>query len=507
MTSYAAASPPDDDPHTRASLFHKEHRHSSGDAVDDDDDIDDRLPSRAVTRTRSLPGTHVVVVGGGGEEGSGRKTIERIRREERRRDDRRHRRHVDDDDHDHDGPRRGRRRSTESGHELTIAAPSTRARQRRKVGAHRRARDRHDDRVGDRRRDLSYDDWRGRVGVHVEYDDVDLKGLMGRIRDTLPGGWEIVDCYDVVRMWLPLAAKATTTTTTTNDCGTRRGRDDGGRGEPQSKLDRQGGGGHDGPGTANDDEDDDAYSTRARGGFGGGESGEGGYDGGDGTIHASMREVFVFGFGAVVFWNFVDVSEEMAWMERHLVPHDVLGHRHNIESIKAARDEMGFRYGDAFRWRRDVVQLRTRDAGEKMAVSFALSKSANISIYEWRMEQEVRRNAHIPEALAEHGELRLRRKEINSEIGRLYLLNNAINLTTNMLDTPEELWDDDRFQPEYDKSIEYLDVLARIDLLNQRLEVLKDLNTILMDAAQNNHEATLMWIVIVLIIAWLTVAQ
>lgn len=60
---------------------------------------------------------------------------------------------------------------------------------------------------------------------------------------------------------------------------------------------------------------------------------------------------------------------------------------------------------------------------------------------------------------------------------------------------------DDRFQPEYDKSIKYLDVDARINLLNRRLEVLKDLNSILMDAAHNQHATILEWIVIVLIVA------
>jgi uncharacterized Rmd1/YagE family protein len=100
---------------------------------------------------------------------------------------------------------------------------------------------------------------------------------------------------------------------------------------------------------------------------------------------------------------------------------------------------MGFCYSDKFSWHRDVVQLHTRDAGEKMAVSFAFAKSANLSIYEWRLAQAIQRNAHIPEDLAEHGELHLNRREINVEIGRLYLLNNAINLETNMLDTPEVL--------------------------------------------------------------------
>ena len=60
---------------------------------------------------------------------------------------------------------------------------------------------------------------------------------------------------------------------------------------------------------------------------------------------------------------------------------------------------------------------------------------------------------------------------------------------------------DDRFQAEYDKSIKYLDVDARINLLNRRLEVLKDLNSILMDAAHNQHASILEWIVIILIVA------
>ena len=61
--------------------------------------------------------------------------------------------------------------------------------------------------------------------------------------------------------------------------------------------------------------------------------------------------------------------------------------------------------------------------------------------------------------------------------------------------------EDDRFQTEYDKSIKYLDVDARIDLLNRRLEVLKDLNNILMDAAHNQHSTALEWIIILLIVA------
>jgi uncharacterized Rmd1/YagE family protein len=274
---------------------------------------------------------------------------------------------------------RRRSKSVESGQLLTVTAKQTKARQRKNVGAFRRTRQ-------------DYATWKGRIGVHVEYDEFDLKKLIIGIYQTLPANWELVDCYDVVRLWLPI--------------------------EEDHKDSAQFSGG-----------EEDAPALPA---------GEGAYADGEGEIHASMPEVFVFGFGAVVFWNFKDGGDEKQWMEQHLFPHkEILGLKHNSESIEEACDEMGFCYSEKFSWHRDVVQLHTRDAGEKMAVSFAFAKSANLSIYEWRLEQAIQRNAHIPEDLAEHGELHLNRREINVEIGRLYLLNNAINLETNMLDTPE----------------------------------------------------------------------
>jgi uncharacterized Rmd1/YagE family protein len=261
--------------------------------------------------------------------------------------------------------------AVESGQLLMVTAKQTKTRRRKNVGAFRRTRQ-------------DYATWKGRIGVHVEYDEFDLKKLISCIYQTLPTNWELVDCYDVVRLWLPI--------------------------DPLQ--------------------------------FSGGEedlpAGEGAYADGEGEIHASMPEVFVFGFGAVVFWNFKDGGDEKQWMEQHLFKRDeVLGLKHNAESIEEACDEMCFCYGEKFSWHRDVVQLHTRDAGEKLAVSFAFAKSANTSIYEWRLEQAIQRNAHIPEDLAEHGVLHLNRKQINVEIGRLYLLNNAINLETNLLDTPE----------------------------------------------------------------------
>jgi len=220
------------------------------------------------------------------------------------------------------------------------------------------------------------------VGVHCEYDEYNLKKLMNVIYQTLTSDWEIMDCYDVIRLWLPV-------------------------------------------------DDNHMFSAGEEEQLPPGEDNNIGQN-----TCPSMPEVFVFSFGAVVFWNFKNEETEKLWMEKNLYYKEVVGLKHNAESIDSACDELGFCYSDTFRWHRDVVELQTRDAGEKLAVSFAVAKSANLSILEWRMQSAIVRNAHIPEDLAKYGSLHLSRREINVEVGRLYLLNNAINLETNLLDTP-----------------------------------------------------------------------
>ena len=48
--------------------------------------------------------------------------------------------------------------------------------------------------------------------------------------------------------------------------------------------------------------------------------------------------------------------------------------------------------------------------------------------------------------------------------------------------------------------MKYLDVYNRIAIIDKRLAVLKDLHSILMDAAHNVHASVLEWIIIILIV-------
>ena len=159
-----------------------------------------------------------------------------------------------------------------------------------------------------------------------------------------------------------------------------------------------------------------------------------------------------------------------------------------------------FVYDTNFCLHRDIVQLITKEYGEKLAVSFAMAKSANLSIFEWRLDQVIERNSHIPEQLATNGHINMSRKEISKEIGRIFLVKSGINLENNILDTPEEFWEDDKFHSEYTKAMEYFDIDSQLQLVNTRLGVMHDMNQILIEAAQNHHASMLEWTVILLIV-------
>jgi uncharacterized Rmd1/YagE family protein len=171
-----------------------------------------------------------------------------------------------------------------------------------------------------------------------------------------------------------------------------------------------------------------------------------------------------------------------------------------LNAAENAEDDMAFKYGDKFTIKRDVASLSTRESGERLAVSFALAKSSLLSIYEWRVQRTIERNSHIPEEMAKHGKINMSQKEISKEVGKMFLVKHGINLDCSLIDTPEEFWEDDRFEAVYDMALKYFEIAKRLTLVNNRLNMIGELHQVLIEETQNHHAAMLEWIIIILIV-------
>jgi uncharacterized Rmd1/YagE family protein len=112
----------------------------------------------------------------------------------------------------------------------------------------------------------------------------------------------------------------------------------------------------------------------------------------------------------------------------------------------------------------------------------------------------------IPTQIALTGTISLPRKQINMQIGELFILRINIHLNGSVLDTPELFWVEPQLEPVYQAVRSYLEIDQRVSLLTERLDVIADLLAVLKDQLSHGHGEMLEWIVIVLIAAEIAVA-
>jgi uncharacterized Rmd1/YagE family protein len=90
-------------------------------------------------------------------------------------------------------------------------------------------------------------------------------------------------------------------------------------------------------------------------------------------------------------------------------------------------------------------------------------------------------------------------------IGKIFTESTQVNLHSEILDSPNWLWEDDQHEPAYIALRDHLDVPDRVELLNKRLDILKELLEVLNTQLANSHSSRLEIIVIWLIIAEIVV--
>lgn len=137
-----------------------------------------------------------------------------------------------------------------------------------------------------------------------------------------------------------------------------------------------------------------------------------------------------------------------------------------------------------------------------------LSRRSNgqISLFEGLVENTIELTKDIPEAVAATGKVSMSRKKIMMSVGELFILrisslpftcivaNIDINLVGSVLDSPELMWAEPRLLPTYEATRIYLEINQRVQLLNQKVDVISDLLQMLKQQMTHSHSEYLEWI-------------
>lgn len=209
----------------------------------------------------------------------------------------------------------------------------------------------------------------------------------------------------------------------------------------------------------------------------------------DTQVH--IPEIFLFDYGVVVIWG-MSLAHEQRFLKELA----------KFENEKLAADDVeaecfNFYYTREYQARiyNDFITLREKgNYMTKLAISHALAQSVKTSLFEELVDNTIEVCKDIPTQIALTGKIALTRKEINMQIGELFILRISIHLNGSVLDTPELFWVEPHLEPVYQAVRSYLEMDQRVGLLTERLDVIADLLAVLKDQLSHGHGEKLEWI-------------
>ena len=213
------------------------------------------------------------------------------------------------------------------------------------------------------------------------------------------------------------------------------------------------------------------------------------------------QEVFVFDFGATVFWGF-SRGEETNLLKtfRMFVTKGGV----DKDEFQSGEDDMAFITSpeeDKIALANDFITLPDNSpVKQRLSISFAIAQSSVLAIFESRVEHKVEEYKYIPETLAAYGKVHLSERQLGIMIGEVFVIRHDVNLHTEILDTPSFFWKEETHEENYQMVMEYLEMSGRTAILNKRLDLLRELLDVLQHQMENEHGVKLEWIVIWLIV-------
>ncbi|QWU90268.1 hypothetical protein CA3LBN_004629 [Candidozyma haemuli] len=217
-------------------------------------------------------------------------------------------------------------------------------------------------------------------------------------------------------------------------------------------------------------------------------------DGGE-IEFGKRNDIFIFEYGVVIMWCYTR-KEEIAFLEdlarfesEKLSSEDVQVEEFNYYITTSYQPRI---YNDFITLRDDANYML------KLSISHALAQSVKISLFEELVDNTIEDTQDIPQQIAHTGKVEMTRDEIMKSIGELFILRININLHGSVLDSPELMWAEPHLEPIYQATRGYLEINQRVELLEQRLEVISDLLQMLKEQLGHSQEENLEFIVIVL---------
>lgn len=228
------------------------------------------------------------------------------------------------------------------------------------------------------------------------------------------------------------------------------------------------------------------------------------------SIHqVNHAEVFLFNYGVIVFWNFTKSQEENILADLSFSRYDDDTTEENdilisqIHEQDIETEEFHFEYDKSTsipRIYNDMITLKTEDHLIKMSISHAIAQSTKLCRFESRMSEILYSVSKLPKILALTGQLGINREQLLRKSGKLFKLRVDVNLSSNVLDTPEFFWSfEPSLNPLYTAARDYLEIDERVEVINDRCKVFLEFTDVISESIAESNMNKITWIIIIII--------
>lgn len=213
------------------------------------------------------------------------------------------------------------------------------------------------------------------------------------------------------------------------------------------------------------------------------------------------RDIFFFREGTCVLWNSSDL--ESSNVRQFLRDFETKGYDQAV--VEHEKEGMFYDYTDAVtgapRTRRETFHLTTAEDNclEKYTFSNAMALSVKLGVWENALETYIDSVAYITEDLRNGKKITMSRADMLRKTGDLFELRRLINLSSDMLDTPDFYWDREHLEQLYAQACRYFNIQNRTKVMNEKLNHCVELAELISANLNDKHHIRLEWMIIILI--------
>jgi len=213
------------------------------------------------------------------------------------------------------------------------------------------------------------------------------------------------------------------------------------------------------------------------------------------------KEIFFFKDGNVIFWNIPELERNsvLSFLADYCVE------RYEEDLIYEESEMMNYTYSTGqnnSRLEKGIIHINPESESfllAKYTFSDAIAASVKLGAWEASLEKIIDSIEHLSEDLKKNANVKMTRDEVLQKTGEILALRHVINLSSDLLDTPDFYWDREGLENLYLSTCNHLAVAKRTKIVNEKLSHCLELTDLISTHLSTEHGARLEWIIIVLI--------